>query len=285
VNQQLTLAQLRQQIDELDQQLLQLFSQRAQYAQQVAQVKAGHQAQQIAYYRPQREAQILQNIMQTNPGPLPAEVVARLFLEVISACRALEQVLHIVFLGDQGSLAQKALYKHFGHSITSAGMEKVDSLLEAIVCQDAHYGVLPVHCLTDWLANNELGYFAEGHLQLCGEIQLTADELHKAIAVHYVVVGREQLTPSGLDKTSLLISTDNNDKGLLHRILGLFNQQQLNLTHIENRFLAKAEQSRCLFFIDVEGHASDTPLQQVQTELVNGGFHCQVLGAYPKAIL
>jgi chorismate mutase/prephenate dehydratase len=66
------LAVVRQQIDHLDGQLLELLNQRARYAQQVGQIKARH-GEAGFIYRPEREAQVLQRIQELNPGPLSNE--------------------------------------------------------------------------------------------------------------------------------------------------------------------------------------------------------------------
>jgi chorismate mutase/prephenate dehydratase len=66
------LAVVRQQIDALDGQLLELLNQRARYAQKVGEIKAEHgEAGHI--YRPEREAQVLRRLQEANPGPLPGD--------------------------------------------------------------------------------------------------------------------------------------------------------------------------------------------------------------------
>ncbi|MGK2912934.1 MAG: chorismate mutase, partial [Porticoccaceae bacterium] len=82
------LVSLRQQIDAIDSQLLQLISARASCAQAVAEAK--RQSGDAVYYRPEREAQVLRRVMEANPGPLDSEEIARLFREIMSACLALE---------------------------------------------------------------------------------------------------------------------------------------------------------------------------------------------------
>ena len=61
------LAVLRQQIDSLDKQLLQLVNQRAHVAEQVGELKRKEGS---AFFRPDRVAQVIQNIEKANPGPL-----------------------------------------------------------------------------------------------------------------------------------------------------------------------------------------------------------------------
>tara|TARA_B110000881_G_scaffold205280_1_gene207606 strand:- start:329 stop:568 length:240 start_codon:yes stop_codon:yes gene_type:complete len=59
---------LRDKIDALDVQIMENISQRANFAQQVAHVKKS--LGDTAYYRPEREAQVLRRVMESNQGPL-----------------------------------------------------------------------------------------------------------------------------------------------------------------------------------------------------------------------
>lgn len=86
------LGELREEIDALDQQIMELISARAKCAQEVANVKmAANPGEDVFFYRPEREAQVLRRIKEKNPGPLPSEEMARLFREIMSACLALEK--------------------------------------------------------------------------------------------------------------------------------------------------------------------------------------------------
>ena len=75
---------LRDKIDALDLQIMESISQRANFAQQVAHVKKS--LGDTAYYRPEREAQVLRSVMESNAGPLDNEDMARLFRQIMSAC-------------------------------------------------------------------------------------------------------------------------------------------------------------------------------------------------------
>ena len=57
------LAELREQIDRIDRQIMDLISARARCAQEVANVKlAANPGQDVVFYRPEREAQVLRRI-------------------------------------------------------------------------------------------------------------------------------------------------------------------------------------------------------------------------------
>src|SRR5687768_3032216 len=98
---------IRARIDALDGQIQLLISERARCAQEIGHFKqADAPAMQgkrgANYYRPEREAEVLRNVLARNEGPLPDEEVARLFREIMSACLALEAPLTIAFLGPEG---------------------------------------------------------------------------------------------------------------------------------------------------------------------------------------
>ena len=67
---------IRDQIDTLDGELLTLLNQRAQLAQAIAQIK-DTAAQSHQCYRPDREAEVLHALLESNSGPLTREDVTR----------------------------------------------------------------------------------------------------------------------------------------------------------------------------------------------------------------
>ena len=93
------LLDIRDQIDAIDEQIQALISQRARLAKEVARIKTRGGQVEAVFYRPEREAQVLRRVIERNDGSLPAEDMARLFREIMSACLALEQPLRIAYLG------------------------------------------------------------------------------------------------------------------------------------------------------------------------------------------
>ena len=81
------LENLRKRIDELDQQLVKLLNERASCA-----VEIGHIKKQLKMqtWQPDREAEILRNIVKSSHGPLDDAAVRRLFERIIDEARSLE---------------------------------------------------------------------------------------------------------------------------------------------------------------------------------------------------
>ena len=170
---QTRLAELRDEIDSLDRQIMTLISARARCAQEVAEVKlAANPGQEVLFYRPEREAQVLRRIKVENPGPLAGEEMARLFREIMSACLALEKPMHVAFLGPAGTFTQAAALKHFGHSVNTSPLPAIDAVFREVESGAAQYGVVPVENSTEGMVNHTLDMFQRSPLKICGEVQL-----------------------------------------------------------------------------------------------------------------
>lgn len=78
----------RKHIDEIDQELVELLNERSRCA-----VEVGHLKKRlnIPAWQPEREAEILRNVVKSNHGPLDDAAVRRLFERIIDEARALER--------------------------------------------------------------------------------------------------------------------------------------------------------------------------------------------------
>lgn len=83
----MTIEDWRARIDALDRQLLELLNQRAECALAVGKIKS---AQKMDIFDPERERQIILNILRQNKGPLDEDAVRRIFERVIDECRRIE---------------------------------------------------------------------------------------------------------------------------------------------------------------------------------------------------
>lgn len=168
------LKNLREQIDKIDLQIHDLINQRASCAQQVAKAKQQAIAEGIkaVYYRPEREAQVLRDVIARNKGPLGNKEVARLFREIMSACLALEEPLKVAYLGPEGTFTQAAALKHFGHSVNAQPMAAIDEVFREVESGSVNYGVVPIENSTEGMVNHTLDSFKQTTLKICGEVEL-----------------------------------------------------------------------------------------------------------------
>jgi len=97
----------------------------------------------------------------------------------------------------------------------------------------------------------------------------------------FLVIGAQSVPPSGMDKTSLILSAKNNP-GALFELLRPFAERGLSMTRIESR-PARSGVWEYVFFVDVEGHAEDPEVAQALDELARDAAYVKVLGSYPRA--
>ena len=165
------LAEIRERIDDIDQQIQDLLNARAKAAQEVAGIKVASDPDAV-FYRPEREAQVLRMVKQRNQGPLDAETVARLFREIMSACLALELPLKVAFLGPEGTFTQAAVFKHFGHAVEAVSMAAISDVFQEVESGGCNYGVVPVENSSEGVVSHTLDMFLNSPLKICGEVTL-----------------------------------------------------------------------------------------------------------------
>jgi len=359
------LEKLRKQIDSIDEQLLALINQRASCAVEVAEIKrelADGSDENINFFRPDREAQVIKRLKSLNQGPLSGDEVGRLIREIMSACLALEQPLKIAYLGPEGTFTQSAALKHFGHSVTTVPMSSIPDVFSSVESRHADYGLVPVENSTEGVVSHTLDMFMDSSLKVCGEVEIP---IHHYLAMRsqdasqikriyshqqsfaqcrrwldqnlpgierlpvnsnaeaarlasledgaaaicglpavevfnlkicyeniedladnttrFVIIGQQDVDPSGNDKTSLLIST-RNVPGALLGLLQPLADHGISMNKIESR-PAQGHKWAYVFFIDIDGHQRDTNVTEALNELRQQASLFKVLGSYPKAIL
>ncbi len=86
----MTIDELREEIDRLDNELLRIFNQRADFALRIGEIK---KSKGLPVYDPTREKKIFRRMKEDNPGPLDDEAIVRLFERVIDESRRLERIM------------------------------------------------------------------------------------------------------------------------------------------------------------------------------------------------
>lgn len=163
------LADLRVRIDALDKQLLTLLNQRALVAEQVGEVK---KREGTPFFRPDRVAQVIEKIQQTNQGPLKNEHVAAVWREIMSACLALESPVRVAYLGPAGTFSEEAAVQFFGSSIEHVPCTSFDEVFRAATAGTAEYGVVPVENSTEGVVSRSLDLLLNSPLHIVGEVSL-----------------------------------------------------------------------------------------------------------------
>lgn len=164
-----TLPELRTQIDAIDVQMLTLLNQRAGLATEVGELKHAEGSQ---VYRPDREAQVILQLQTRNAGPLKNTGVANVWREIMSACRSLEAVQRVAYLGPAGTFSEQAALQFFGSSIEHVPCNSFDEVFHAATSGRADFGVVPVENNTEGVVTRSLDLLLNTPLHIVGEVSL-----------------------------------------------------------------------------------------------------------------
>jgi len=360
------LLSIRDRIDAIDDQMLELLSKRAECAEEVGDTKRQAGETDLWFYRPEREAQILNRVSENNQGPLANERVTAIFREVISSCLALEQQIKVAFLGPQGTFSQEASNKHFGQAVETVPVGSIKQVFREVENGTVDYGVVPIENSTEGVISYTLDVFMNSPLKISGEVKLRihqnlmtnpdvkTNDWKKAERVYshqqslaqcrewldnnlphaeripvssnteaarlaleednaaaiagilaaktyglkiaqesiedsnenttrFLVIGKQDVPPCGVDKTTLMISAKNKS-GALYHLLAPLADNGLDMTRIESRPSRNANWEY-YFFMDINGHIQDKNVEKALKELDEEAELIRVLGSYPKAIL
>jgi chorismate mutase/prephenate dehydratase len=114
---------------------------------------------------------------------------------------------------------------------------------------------------------------------LAAEIEDRADN-----TTRFLVLGRKLFTPSGEDRTTLLVSVGHTDApGALYRLLEPLARHRVSLTRIESR-PSRRRKWDYVFFMDLEGHADEPHVARALAALKKRASLFRVLGSYPRAV-
>lgn len=99
----------------------------------------------------------------------------------------------------------------------------------------------------------------------------------------FVVLGQEDHSPTGRDKTSLCFDFRNDGPGILYDTLGELARRGINLVKIESR-PDRQSLGRYVFLIDLEGHREDANIKSALEEVRARSSMFKILGSYPLAV-
>ena len=169
---------LREQIDAIDAQIVDLLNKRARLAQEVGHVKAETNA---PVFRPEREAMVLRRVADRNAGPLASADMQMIFREVMSLCRSLERRVTVAYLGPSGTFSEQAVYQQFGHAVESLPCVSIDEVFRSTEAGTADFGVVPVENSSEGAINRTLDLLLQTSLSISGEV---------SIAVHHSLMSK-----------------------------------------------------------------------------------------------
>lgn len=163
------LRKLRDKIDKIDDEILELLNRRAGYVVDVGNIK---KTEKVKYHAPERERQILKRLTAHNEGPFPNDALKSIYREIISASLALEEPLKVTCLGPLATFTHLAALRHFGSSADFIPVDSIKKVFENVETGKAEYGVVPIENSNEGVVSYTLDMFMDSELQVVAEIIL-----------------------------------------------------------------------------------------------------------------
>lgn len=160
---------LRKKIDKIDEEILDALNRRARVVLEIGKTKRKGN---VGFYAPEREREVLERIASLNTGPFPADALASIYREILSASLSLEEPLKVAHFGQQGTFTHLAAMRRFGSSAHFLPKEGIKEVFEAVERGEAAFGVVPIENSTEGIISYTLDMFMDSDLKIASEIIL-----------------------------------------------------------------------------------------------------------------
>ncbi len=164
------LAALREKIDKLDAQIIELLNSRANVVVEIGKLK---ERDKVPIYAPEREKIVLDRVRKLNHGPLPDRCLEAVYRELMSGSFALERPLRIGFLGPRGSFSHHASMRKFGASVEYVPLSDIPAVFAQVTRGHIDYGLVPVENSLHGGIVDTLDAFLHNPGKICAEVLIT----------------------------------------------------------------------------------------------------------------
>jgi len=163
------LQRMRNEIDTIDSQILELLNKRANIVIEIAGIKRNSS---IKFHSPERERAIIERITAINNGHFPNDALKVIFREIISASLSLEEPLKAAYLGPEGTFTNLAALRHLGSSASYVPVDSIKAVFDAAESGKVSYGVVPIENSNEGVVSYTLDMFMDYDLKIAAEVMM-----------------------------------------------------------------------------------------------------------------
>ena len=174
-----TLAECRDAIDAIDNEVLELLNKRMKVVERVGEIK---HSTGTAVYRPEREKDIIDRLTQKSQesdGTLNRGAIEAIFLEIFAVARNLELPERIAYLGPEGSFTHQAAESRFGGMSDYLSLGSIHAVFKTLESKRAKFGVVPIENSRDGIVGETLDLLSKSSVKIVAELYMP---IHMAFA-------------------------------------------------------------------------------------------------------
>ncbi|AJC85272.1 chorismate mutase / prephenate dehydratase [Campylobacter peloridis] len=135
------LENLRNKIDAIDDQILNLLNERMLYVKDIGTIKQNLGG---SIYRPERERAIINRLKSYNQGILDQNAIEAIYQEIFAVSRNLEMPQSIAYLGPEGSYTHQVARSRFGAMSRYIPLATIEDVFKELNNKETKYAVVPV---------------------------------------------------------------------------------------------------------------------------------------------
>ncbi|MFP4386077.1 MAG: chorismate mutase [Alphaproteobacteria bacterium] len=278
-----SLKEIRDEIDQIDDQVHDLLMARAELVSSVARAKRGEGMQIV---QPAREARLVRRLLGRHHGVLPRRTIIRIWRELISSVSMLQTGLKVVVTsdGDRGNARWDMAKNYFGSSLPMRSLGGVQNALSEVLDGRASFAVMPWPELDDetpWWASlfNRQG---QNPLSIvCALPYSKTERLHNSdVYEKALIVARLSFMDSDCDNSFLGIELDAQVSRA--RILEYAKDSGLDLLNIYAAPVVHNNAAK-VYLLLVQGcvKRDSQQLSDFAERFGQACYYCDVLGGYP----
>ncbi len=161
------LQELRERIDKIDIQIVNLLKERIEVAKKIGKIKEniGYESFDLL-----REKEVLNKILEINKKVFPEDTLKVIYSEIIKACRSVQQRIKVAYLGPEATFSHIAGLHYFGTSAELVPVESIIDVFEEVSSERVNFGVVPIENSIEGVVATTLDAIYEYGLKVCGEI-------------------------------------------------------------------------------------------------------------------
>jgi chorismate mutase / prephenate dehydratase len=166
------LQQFRQQIDEIDQELVRSLNRRAELT--IDELQRTGKAIPRAFAHQQFTADLIGEIVARNRGPIPSSALEGIYREILHGSFELARPIRVGYLGPFGTFSHQAAMQYFGEHVDYENLRTLQGVFEEVARGHVDYGLVPIENSTGGAIIESLDSFASyvGRVTIYGEVRL-----------------------------------------------------------------------------------------------------------------
>jgi chorismate mutase/prephenate dehydratase len=146
-------------------------------------------------YRPEREKEIIDRLVELNTGLLTSPAISAIFHEIFAISRNSELPERVAFLGPEGSFTHQAAEMRFGPTSEYLELASIRAVFKSVQTRRSRFGIVPMENNQQGSVHETIALLANSEVKIVAEVSMP---------IHFCFASKEHR----IDKISKIYSKD-----------------------------------------------------------------------------